>query len=314
MKQENNKSKLHISPITLGTVQLGIKYGIANKKGALSDDEVEEILSHAWESGITSYDTAPAYGESERRIGDFIKKEDFSQSNAVPCIITKFSPITHDENTTEAVIYSQIEKSLKKSLNTLHLQKIPILLLHKAQDMNDKRIISALQMCKQQGFVEKIGVSIYTPQDVQDFLNMNVFDVIQIPINIFDHRLIKSGLLDELKKRNVIVFARSVFLQGLFYMQPKELPPNLDAAKVPLQNLIEFSHSKKIPIGTLAFSFVRDLPGINSIVMGVDTKAQLQENLTLLNSPRLSNSDMQEIISLFNDIPEKIVDPSKWNK
>ena len=179
--------------------------------------------------------------------------------------------------------------------------------------MHNSYINESLSLCKNENLVDKIGVSVYTPQDVQDFNDLNLYDAIQIPINLFDHRLIDSGLLNELKGNNIIVFARSIFLQGLFHMIPEDLPSNLEEAKEPLQKLIDLSTSLDIPIGNLAFSFVRDLPGITSIVMGVDTKDQLAEDIELLNSPKLNESIIQEILDTFNQINENIVDPSKWN-
>ncbi|MGB4200250.1 MAG: aldo/keto reductase, partial [Thermotogota bacterium] len=62
------------SKLTLGAVQLGLRYGIANRDGMPDESAAQEILEEAWRRGITSFDKAAAYGESERRIGAFVKR------------------------------------------------------------------------------------------------------------------------------------------------------------------------------------------------------------------------------------------------
>ena len=55
--------------LSLGTAQLGLKYGIANRVGMLSTRQAFEILDAAWRNDIHALDTAPSYGKSEERIG-----------------------------------------------------------------------------------------------------------------------------------------------------------------------------------------------------------------------------------------------------
>ena len=59
--------------LILGTAQLGMAYGAANRRGMLSDFQARELLESAWDAGIRWFDTARAYGESERRLGEFFR-------------------------------------------------------------------------------------------------------------------------------------------------------------------------------------------------------------------------------------------------
>ena len=59
------KNGYKISELTLGTVQLGLAYGVNNYRGMPSFEESSAILDTALSEGIISFDTAQAYGESE---------------------------------------------------------------------------------------------------------------------------------------------------------------------------------------------------------------------------------------------------------
>ena len=143
---------------------------------------------------------------------------------------------------------------------------------------------------------------------------LGVFDAIQIPINIFDQHLINSGLLKSLKQHNFIVFARSIFLQGLFFLDPDNLPENLKLAKEPLTTLKKLAQKYDIEIAEMAVAFVRDLPEISSLVIGAETSAQVLSNCGLIDCPKLSDELMGEILNTFTDLPDKIINPSFWNQ
>ncbi|QEE16031.2 aldo/keto reductase [Promethearchaeum syntrophicum] len=310
--RRNNVSKTSISKITLGTVQLGIKYGIANRTGKPTEKDSQKILEFAYDQGINMFDTAPAYGNSEVIIGNFIRNFSSDKSQNTPEIITKLSPFEILGNEDE--IFKKIKNSVIESLNRLHLDKIPYFLLHNAEDIHklNGKIVEALIRLREEGYLNHIGVSIYNPDEVKLFLEKEELDVIQIPINILDHRLIKTGLLKELHFKNKIIFARSVFLQGLIFMNPKELPDTLKIAAHHLHKLAEIAKRADLSIAQLSFCFVRDMKEISSIIMGVDNLDQLKENLNYLNLPPLGEKVKIEILNAFTEVEEKIVNPSKW--
>ncbi|MBC8273361.1 MAG: aldo/keto reductase [Chloroflexi bacterium] len=155
-------------------------------------------------------------------------------------------------------------------------------------------------------------MSVYTPEEVERALELETIEAIQVPINIFDHRLIQTGLLDQLKEKNFIVFARSIFLQGLFFLDARILPPGLALAHGPLRRLEELSHHKEISIAELALTFVRDLPGITSLVIGAETPNQVLEDIDLMKSPPLSSELREEMMSAFSNQPPELINPSLW--
>jgi len=306
---------MEISKLTLGTAQLGLNYGIANFTGKPDTSSALNILKIAWENGISTFDTAPVYGNSEELLGKFIhtvvknKKKDIN-------IISKLKPIEINKEISRDNLYNFTKDQVIKTLDNLMLKKLPIYLIHHAPDIDLKNglIVDCLNQLKKEGLINRIGISIYNPREIQSILKYKEIDIIQVPLNIFDQRLIKKGLLKRLKKRNFTIFARSIYLQGLFFIPPEKTPINLEIAKLPLLKLRNISKKYNISIVNLAFLFVRDLTEITSIVVGVEKIEQLRENLKLLNANPLSRDVLEEIVESFSNIPEKIINPSLWSK
>jgi len=303
---------LNISKITLGTAQLGFNYGISNTKGKPTDDQSYRILQTALDNGITSFDTAPVYGSSEELIGNFLKNKEYSNLT----ILTKVSKIKSKNNHPS---YDEVKDIVKKLLiaskDRLNVKKISICLLHDPLDMHsfDGFVVKSLKHLKKDGIIEGIGASIYTPNQAKEFLENNELDVIQIPLNLFDTRLIKDGTLTKLKNSGKIIFARSIFLQGLFFMDLGSIPKNMHFARKPLEKLKMISSKYDMEIKELAFSFVKDIPEVDSMIIGVDTEEQLKNNIKLLDVSPLSEEIKQEIINSFFNMSEEVINPTLWN-
>ncbi len=310
--------KPKISQITLGTVQLGLNYGIANKTGKPDPKVSHTILSEALGNGITTFDTSPVYGDSEMIIGSFLSSIAGDDDRNKITIVTKIPPQTWREVFSRSEIYEKMKASVQRSLKVLGLKLLPICLLHSAT-LSDLRnhngiILDQLLKLKEEGFIEKIGASLYSPDEVREVLKQKLCDAVQVPINLFDNTLIKTNILKDLKERGIIVFARSIFLQGLFFLHDDGVPSHLQKAEKYLGLLRKISSDAKIPINQIAFDFVRDLPGVTSLVIGVETHEQLLQNIALLKSPKLPSEIMKIILDTFSDIPEDIINPSKWKK
>ena len=301
---------MKLSPITLGTAQMGSNYGIANTLGKPDIPTANLILKTAIKAGINTFDTAPDYGNSEEIIGKFLSENNISTAN----IITKIPKITASQNFTFIEFYNSIKMQVLNSMKKLNVKQIPICLLHSAGDMKkfDGVISKCLFKIKNEGLIKKIGVSVYEPSEIKEFLDIGVFDVIQLPINIFDLRLIKNQFLNELIENNVIVFARSIFLQGLLFLEPNKLPLHLSLASKYLKTLNEISNNLGISIAELAVTFVRDLPGIDSLVLGVESVDQLNHNRRLIQSPPMDDKTKEIILNEFSMIPDNLINPALW--
>ena len=155
--------------------------------------------------------------------------------------------------------------------------------------------------------VEKIGISIYEPSELDNILAHFDFDIIQSPFNILDNRLLTSGWLNRLNSQDVEVHIRSVFLQGLLLMDAKFRPVKFDKWKS-IWDKYEFWIKENNSTNIEAcLSYVNSFEEINKVIVGVDNKNQLE---TILNSDtKLMNERPVE----FDDLDSRLLSPSKWN-
>lgn len=289
--------------LALGTVQLGQAYGIANRIGQPNKQKAAEILKYAVKNGIMSFDTAPGYGQSEELIGSFLKEEMRESLN----IITKIPSM--NENNIE-----EIEKSIRASQNKLGIERLYGVLFHDANVLEKltKKDREWIESLKEKYHINKIGISIYSPEQVKRVIELGIFDIIQVPMNVFDLRLINKGLLQELSNNKIEIHVRSVYLQGLLFLEEQELPNSIKAASPYLLKLKEIAAREKLKISELAFLFVRDNSYVDKMIVGCESLEQLRENIRISELPTLSSSIMDEINISFRDIPENIINPSKW--
>ena len=294
---------MNISPMTLGTVQLGMNYGIANDAGKPSEEKSFSILRSALESGVTALDTARAYGDSELVIGRFLRQ----WKGEMPAIITKVpnlegdSPRELERFATEAV---------EQSLERLGVNKVAGIMLHGAKDpiIYGKACADAVKALVDHGYTDRVGVSVYVAEDIEGMLPYDIFSITQVPMSIFDQRLIAGGSIAKLREREYSVFVRSVFLQGLFFLDPEKVDdPILVEHAVPKIRLLQrIARELGMTVAQLAIAFMRDCAGVTSLVLGADTPEQVRSNIAYFDAPALDESVMQLLQRefAFVDIPE----------
>jgi aryl-alcohol dehydrogenase-like predicted oxidoreductase len=280
--------------LALGTVQFGIDYGVANTKGQVQIEEVHAILNYAQKNGVNTLDTASSYGNSEEVLGKFVVN-DFK-------IITKTTSIKKGVN--------EVVRNFHQSLKNLKQQKVCGLLIHDINEIEHKRfdaLFIELARLKQQGLVKKIGASVYNSQQIDYLLDNFSIDLIQLPINILDQRLISNDSLIKLKKHNVEIHARSAFLQGLLLMSTDTIPSWFNPIKDTLKLFHKEAKKQNLTKLQLALGFVQSLTEIDKVVVGVDSLKQLYEIINAssvkVNAVELSNISINDPIFL---------NPSNW--
>jgi aryl-alcohol dehydrogenase-like predicted oxidoreductase len=283
----------------LGSAQFGLDYGIANTRGRTSADEVADILDGAERSGITIVDTAPSYGVAEEVLG-------------AACVAGRFDIVTKtpvfggapDSNGAD-----ELERSLLRSLERLHVPSVRGLLVHNASDAlspSGSRLMERARQLQSQALVGKVGVSVYTSQQALDALSRFAIDIIQVPLSVYDQRILRDGTLDMLRCAGVEVHARSVFLQGLLLMDVENLPERFERLR--LRHAVYLRTLRGLGCSPVhaALSFVAALRQVDTVVCGVDSVAQLHNLVASLEPPLTEGFEPFAI-----DDPE-IVDPSKW--
>lgn len=290
--------------LSLGTVQFGLDYGITNQSGKTTSKEVSTVLAFAEKNDVTILDTAFAYGDSEEVLG----RQDLSNFK----VITKMAAI--QSKYIEIVDIIQMEKVFLKSLTNMGIQSVYGLLIHSPSDLdkkNGEKIYEKLVELKARGLVKKIGVSVYDNTEIDDLYNRYSFDLIQIPINVLDQRLLNGKTLQMLKKKNVEIHARSIFLQGIMLTKPSTLDYRFKEAVITLnQYNAELFEQGLSPLeGTLLF--INQVKEIDYAVVGVNNTGQLEE---VYNAYKKVKAGVETHIDFtkYAIHVEKIIDPRKW--
>ncbi len=253
----------------LGTVQWGMSYGVANTTGQTPQKEVEDILDEARKHGISVLDTASQYGEAESVLGQNVL-DGFR-------IITKTPSFAKSEISAEQV--AELSSTFRRSLDRMSCERLYGLLLHRVDDLfvpGGGALVLAMEDLKAQGLVNKIGVSVYDGPQIDAVLRVLRPDIVQLPLSVLDQRLLRSGHLEKLKEAGVEIHVRSVFLQGLLLMPLAQLSAYFE----PLRPLLLRWHAAVAERGLTptqaALAFVRDLPGVDVALVGVDSARQFR--------------------------------------
>ncbi len=288
-----------VSEMSLGTVQLGMDYGIANKNGKPQEKLCFDMLSTALANGITSIDTARAYGTSEEVLGRFFKQ----YKGEIPFITTKIIGIEGlPAKEIEAKTFSLAETSLEK----LGAKKVNCIMLHRGSNLfeNGDIVAKAMENLIKKGYTDTVGVSVYGSEELEKMFEYDVYTATQIPMSIFDQRLIASGMTDKLYDRKITTFVRSVFLQGLFFLEPDTItdPILLEHAVPKIKLLRECAERENMSVAQLAIAYMRDIKGVTSLVLGADTAEQVKMNADYFNTKAISEETNSIIKKAFADV------------
>ena len=279
--------------LAIGTAQFGLDYGATNQNGQVAIDEVKNILDYAKDKGIDTLDTASGYGNSEQVLG----KAGVNNYQ----IITKTTPL---KNGVDGVI-----KGFHQSLDNLNIGQVDGLLIHNIDDVKDKRfgdLFHKVNELKEEGLINKIGFSTYTPDQVDFLLENFDFDLIQVPFNVFDTRLIEGGQLQALKKKNIEIHARSVFLQGVL-LNFDNLPSYFLTWKKQLIEYQKMVENSGLSLLEYALNFSLNIQEIDKTLVGVYNLQQLQEIITA------SQKKIKTKLIPFSINDINLLNPVHWN-
>lgn len=292
------------SRLTLGTAQLGMRYGVANRVGILSQQEAFAVLDAAVENGVSSLDTAPAYGDAEERVGAWLK---LRARDVV--VTTKLSGLGDEVSAADlaGAVAQQVERSIAR------LGRIDHYLLHDTGDLrrHGERLVDVLARLQQRGLVGAVGASVYGSDDLRLVLEHLQLRSVQVPLNLLDHRLVNSGLLSCLRERGLTVFARSAYLQGLFSLDIDALPTRVACARPWLVTLREVLARFQVTPLDVALAYVAGLDGVTTVVVGAETPEQIRESAARMSS-RLPDGLAKAVRDHFVDVEEQVIDPSSW--
>lgn len=281
-----------LNRIVLGTAQFGMNYGISNKIGKINQKEISKILNFASTNKIRYLDTAASYKKSELEIGNFCKTNNIRFK-----IITKYS------------LKKNVEDQFLNSIRNIGSQP-EIVMAHSVNDYLNIEFHRAVNKLKKNYKIKKIGVSLYNPDELKLVLSYKRPDIVQFPVNILDQRFVNKKIYKILKKNSIEIHARSVFLQGFFFLKNSVVKKNFPEAIYMLNKLREIANYDNLSISQLSLLWVYSQDFIDKIIIGVDSLQHLKSNIKCLKKKISLKS--QALISKLNFNNQKIINPNLW--
>ena len=288
----------------LGTVQLGLPYGVANRTGQPTYTEARNIVACAYAGGVRGLDTAASYGDSEERLGRIL--HDLRLKDLL--VVSKVAPLSNSLSLKDATV--QIEQSVQDSLRHLRLERLPVCLLHRE---GNAPYLEVLLRLKKRGLVGQIGMSIATPTPANIILGLT--EVLQMPANLLDHRftrrLCDQGLLQDALFVGIKVFVRSVYLQGLLLLPEAEVPAALRQVLPVRQVLARRARDAGLSLPEMALRYALGL-GAAGVLIGVETVEQMEQNLAWASLGLLPGELQRAVVQSVPDLPDKVLSPQLW--
>lgn len=285
--------------LALGTVQFGLNYGIANRSGQITTEIGARILDVASKAGLDTLDTAVAYGESERTLGQ-IGIQDWR-------VVSKLPPMPPDVIRVKDWVREQVAASLAR----LGLTRMQAVLLHRPDQLlghQGPALIDALGEIKDEGLVSGVGVSVYSPEELERLFEVMHFDVVQAPLSILDRRMVTSGWSSRLRSLGVELHTRSAFLQGLLLMPAAARPGKFARWTGLWQQWDAWLAASGLSAVEASLRYALSIEEVDRVIVGVDGLAQLTEILNAADGPPA------DWPTWGGEVDPQLLNPSLWNQ
>ena len=289
------------SKLILGTVQLGLNYGVNNNFGKPSKEKAFDILNLAYDKGIRTLDTAEAYGNSQEVIGSFLSDNPKKRFN----IITKL-------NADNTLAKGELLNHIFSNCKTLNTESLEGYMFHNYNSFKKSVFLyEEILNAKNKGIILNAGISLYNNQEIEDIIdNYDGFDFIQIPFNLFDNELKRKSTIEKARLKGIEVHTRSCFLQGLLFKRIKDLKGILKQSEPYLKQINSIAKETGFQVGNLALCYCLSKPYIDKVLIGVDSLEQLEKNINWSQNA-IDNNILKKIdnIRVFQN---EILNPSLW--
>lgn len=299
--------------ICLGTAQFGdTAYGISSEGDPVSDQELAKILGLAQRRKIDTLDTASLYGNAEKRLGQ-VGIEGFK-------VMSKLAGLPAELTISD--VGNWFDSQLSESLENLKRSHVDAYLLHRPNELLSERgkvLLDCLLRARDDGRIKKMGVSVYSPDQLESMVSLANWDIVQAPLNLVDQRMISITPQKMLKQHGLEFHARSAFLQGLLLMRSEERPAYFSSKRrwrelfmawdAYLNSVRGIRPNQTSPVAIAAcLQFVLQQALVSKLVLGVHNAVQLDE--LLLGG---DESDWAGIpFPAINSEDSDLVDPSRW--
>lgn len=306
------RTGLNISAFALGTVELGMDYGInvPGHSGRPTQEEANRLVHSAIDAGINLLDTARAYGTSEEVLGIALKGIRDQVVIASKTTTTGAGGVPFKDND----LRQHMLASLDESLAALQTDYLDIWQIHNV----DRNVLKEIDVvtevfdtARQSGKVRYVAGSFYGTEQPIEALALNLFDVMQITYSILDQR-VNDQFLPLATQANIGVFARSVLLKGALTERAEHLPAHLNELKLRYRSIQEIIKANKISAtpAQVAIAFALAQPAIHAVLIGISNQQELQSNLQSL-ALQLPPSVLENLASLRLE-DHDLLNPGTW--
>jgi aryl-alcohol dehydrogenase-like predicted oxidoreductase len=294
-----------MSRLVLGTAQLGMPYGIANKTGKPDFASAFAIVQTVWNHGIVEFDTAMTYGNSEEILGRIFMELGIAQQARVTTKLQSVQAPTESKT---------ICRLVEESLERLQISRLECLMLHREDllDVLDDRLKGRLLDLVEKDYVRHLGISVYSPERAKKALKLKLFHVIQVPANILDRRFDHAGVFTMAREQDCRIYIRSAFLQGLVLMNKEDVPEMVASVKPALEKLDRLALQYQLTRQALALLYLKNHFAKANVIFGAESPQQVLQNVEnwRLEIPAGLMSDLE---NAFPELDESILNPAMWH-
>lgn len=288
---------LTVSALSLGTVSLGMDYGIGvpDRGRRLGEEDAVALVRLAVDRGIRLIDTAPAYGAAERIVGRAVGDD----SRAI--VATKIAAGV------------AVAESVDASRRALNRDAIDILQIHSATraQIEDGATVRALAAARESGAVRVLGATVYDEEAARAAIGTGEFGMIQVALSVLDQRMLRT-VIPAAAAAGIGVVVRSAFLKGALTPKAPWLPASLTplvAAAAQARDTLASGKWEALP--QAAMRFCLSVAGVSSVLAGVATVAELDAAIAAAAAGPLDGEAMRRAKQLGID-DEALLNPSRW--
>lgn len=287
----------------IGSAQFGMDYGVTNPLGKVPENEIKKIIEYASKNKIKFFDTAQTYGNSEKILGNYLKN--FNKPKVISKLSVKRKDL-YDENDIKSW-----EDSFIKSLKNLNLEKIDSFLIHDANTLKKEGadiLKNWLGSLVSRGLVDRVGISIYDAQDLEG-ISLEDIKLIQLPLSLYDQRMIKNGTIDMLIKKEIAIHARSIFFQGLLLVN-QDFWPNSISKRFREHHKKNLGPLNKLNSLEIILDFIFNCQFLEAALIGVTSLNQIKEIVNVRKNLEEKGFKEFEKYQWDNNFD---LDPRNWN-
>lgn len=286
-----------MTDLVLGTAQFGAGYGVMNNAGRMQDQGVRGVCATAVAGGIEVFDSSPYYGDAQQRMGALLS------SDRRPRFVSKFGLSDHH--------VPALDELITRTLNELRVDRLAGLLFHRVDDLRDSRALDAaalLRNARARGLVDQVGASVYSLADLEAALEiLPDMDIVQLPGNVLDRRLLDHPLLAEFHSRGGSVHVRSAYLQGILLASPERIPARLARLRPVVTELRAIAQERGATVIEFLLGFLKHHPVVDAVVVGALTVDEMRGTLAAWDRA-------PEAEWAAPELDERLLDPRKWGE